>query len=239
MMPVWPLSQARAIRATASRTGRCISAPGTEYTKARNHESTKRSGAGVLSPQSFPALFCNSASRFNASSGVMFDTSSARSASRAGWGAGLIEQRQLSRVRFRWRGALHHPVRPLERGEHGACPGHHRIGEPRELRHVHTVRPVGAAGFEPMEEYYRVPGFAHGHVEVAGVGQPLRELHQLVIVGGEHRLAADPVVQVLADRPGDGHAVVGAGAAADLVEQDEGRGASRYGEWRWSRPFPP
>ena len=128
---------------------------------------------------------------------------------------------------------------PSSVAEYRAGAGDDRVGQPGQLGHMHPVRAIGAAGFEPMEEYYGVARFAHRHVEVAGVGQPLRQLHQLVIVGGEHRLAADPIVQVLADRPGDGHAVVGAGAAADLVEEDQGRRSWRCGGWRWSPPSPP
>ena len=44
-----------------------------------------------------------------------------------------------------------------------------------------------------------------------------------MVVGGEEGAAADGVVQVLGDGPGDGEAVEGAGAAADLVEDDSER----------------
>src|SRR2546421_579890 len=47
------------------------------------------------------------------------------------------------------------------------------------------------------------------------------EIGKLVVVGGEHRAAADGVVQVLGNRPGDGQAIVGARAASDLVEHDQ------------------
>ena len=55
------------------------------------------------------------------------------------------------------------------------------------------------------------------------IGLPFFEPRQLVVVGGEQRARADRVVQVLDDRPGDGQAVVGAGAAADLVQDDQER----------------
>lgn len=50
------------------------------------------------------------------------------------------------------------------------------------------------------------------------------ELDELVVVGGEEGLRGESgaVVEVLDDGAGDGHAVVGTGAAADLVEDDEG-----------------
>ena len=58
-------------------------------------------------------------------------------------------------------------------------------------------------------------------VVVAQARQPLGQLGQLVVVRGEQRPAADAVVQVLRDGPGQRHAVVGAGAAADLVEDHQ------------------
>ena len=61
----------------------------------------------------------------------------------------------------------------------------------------------------------------HLHVVVPQPRQRLGELGQLVVVRGEQRPAADRVVQVLGDRPGQRHAVVGARAAADLVEDDQ------------------
>jgi hypothetical protein len=51
-----------------------------------------------------------------------------------------------------------------------------------------------------------------------------RELGQLVVVGGEQRLGAVVLVQVLDDRPGQRQAVEGGGAAADLVEDHQALG---------------
>ena len=82
------------------------------------------------------------------------------------------------------------------------------------------------------------PGLPHRDVQVAGVGQALGELHQLVIVGGEHGLAPDLVVEVLGDRPRDGHTIVGRGAAPDFIEQHEAPGRGVV-EDRWSRSSPP
>ena len=63
----------------------------------------------------------------------------------------------------------------------------------------------------------------HGDVVVAHARQHARQLGQLVVVGGEERLraAARVVVQVFDDGAGDGQAVVGAGAAPDLVQDDQ------------------
>ncbi len=52
-------------------------------------------------------------------------------------------------------------------------------------------------------------------------GEALRQRRQLVIVRGEEGARAVRLVQVLDRRPGDGEAVEGRGAAADLVEDDQ------------------
>ena len=114
-----------------------------------------------------------------------------------------------------------HAVIALERAQDLASPAHHAVRQPRELGDVDAVRAVGAARLEAMEEHDRLAGLAHGDVVVPRVLQLLGELHQLVVVRGEHRLAADPVVQVLGHRPRDRDAVVGRRAAADLVEQHQ------------------
>jgi len=51
---------------------------------------------------------------------------------------------------------------------------------------------------------------------------------QLVVVRGEEAPGSRHVVEVLGDRPGQGHAVVGAGAAADLVEDNEALGRALF-----------
>ena len=53
-------------------------------------------------------------------------------------------------------------------------------------------------------------------------GRRAGERGQLVIVGGEEGAAAVDLVEMLDRRPGDGEAVEGRRAAADLVEDDEG-----------------
>ena len=52
---------------------------------------------------------------------------------------------------------------------------------------------------------------------------------QAVVVGGEEGEAAEVGGEVVEDGVGDGEAVVGACAAAELVEDDEGAGGS-FGE---------
>ena len=112
----------------------------------------------------------------------------------------------------------------FERHQEFLGPRHHLGRQPCQLGHVHAVALVGAACFQAMEEDHLPPRLAHRDVVIPRVLQGLGELHQLVIVGGEHRLAPHPVVQVLAHRPGDRHPVVGRGATADLVQQHQALG---------------
>src|SRR3989454_11956522 len=79
---------------------------------------------------------------------------------------------------------------------------------PRSTLFPYTTlfRSIRAARLEAVQEHDLVAGLAHRHVEVARVRKLFRELRQLVVVGGEDRLAADGVVQELRHRPGDRHA---------------------------------
>ena len=69
--------------------------------------------------------------------------------------------------------------------------------------------------------------------------EPVGEPRQLVIMGREQAAAADLVVHRLDHRPGDREPVIGRGAAADLVEDDEARSASPARGSRRSRPSRP
>ena len=106
-------------------------------------------------------------------------------------------------------------------GQHFAGPLQHLAGHAGQPGDVDAVALVGAAGGDLVQEDDLVLPLADQHVVVAQAGQRLGELGQLVVVRGEQGPAADLVVQVLGDRPGQRDAVVGAGAAADLVEDDQ------------------
>jgi hypothetical protein len=80
---------------------------------------------------------------------------------------------------------------------------------------------VGAAVEDAVEEDHFVAVFAHGDVHVLRVLQLVPEFGQLVVVRGEEGLGLDAVVDELGDGPGDADAVEGAGATADLVEDEE------------------
>lgn len=84
-----------------------------------------------------------------------------------------------------------------------------------------AVAAVGSARHDFVQEHHFALGLFDGHVPVVDFRQRFGELRQLVIVRGEHGAAAEFVMQVLSNGPGEGDAVVGAGAAADFVEDDE------------------
>src|SRR5712691_8746889 len=96
-----------------------------------------------------------------------------------------------------------------------------RAGQSREPAHVNPIGAVGATRLEPVQEHDFLAYFAHRDVEVAEVLELLGELCQLVIMRRKDRLAPDAVVQALGDRPGDCDAVIGGGAAPDLIEQHQ------------------
>ena len=81
---------------------------------------------------------------------------------------------------------------------------------------VDAVALVGAAGHDPVEEDDLAGTFADGDVGVFEPRLGLLQLDQLMVVGREERPAADRIVNVLGDRPGQRDAVERAGAAADL-----------------------
>ena len=80
---------------------------------------------------------------------------------------------------------------------------------------------------------------ARGHGGARGASSRSGEPGQLVIMGGEQAAACDSVVDRLDHRPGDGEAVIGRGAAADLVEDDEAAAASPGRGSPRSRPSRP
>ena len=77
-----------------------------------------------------------------------------------------------------------------------------------------------------MQEHHIALPFAHLHRGIGDAGKLLGERGQLMIMRGEQRAAAVDLMQMLDRRPGDGEAVEGRGAAADLVENDEANARS-------------
>ena len=68
-----------------------------------------------------------------------------------------------------------------------------------------------------MEEDRLPFPFPHRHRRVGEGRQLARQRRQLVIVRGEKTAASVTVMQMFKRRPGDGQAIIGRGAAPDLV----------------------
>ncbi len=80
---------------------------------------------------------------------------------------------------------------------------------------------VRRAGHDLAQENDLVVPFAHRDVVVAHAGPRVGEGGHLVVVRGEEGARLQHVVQVLGDAPREAEPVEGAGAAPDLVEDDE------------------
>ena len=84
---------------------------------------------------------------------------------------------------------------------------------------------ANSAAFDDLVQEDNVVAFlSHGHVVIFDQRQQIGQRGQLVVMGGKEgaRLEAGMVVQVFDDGPGDGEAVVGAGAPADFVQNKQG-----------------
>ena len=99
-------------------------------------------------------------------------------------------------------------------------------GQAGHFGDVDAEAAVGGAGHDTAEEDHLAVLLDGGGVEVVDAGEQIGHGGELVVVGGEDGAGAQArvVVQVLDDGAGDGDAVVGAGAAADFVEDDEAAG---------------
>ncbi len=88
------------------------------------------------------------------------------------------------------------------------------------------VTAIGAPLDHLVEEDDAFAFFADLHPKIAQPPKLLAERGQLVIVGGEEcqRAKLRGLVQILEDRLRDAHAVVGAGTATDLVEDEQAAG---------------
>jgi len=117
-----------------------------------------------------------------------------------------------------------HPVERLprlQRREHAPRARHDAAVQPGQPRHLDAVGAARSARRELAQEDDLALPLLHRHVEVAHLRPRLGQGAQLVVVRGEEALGAYAVVQVLGHRPGDADAVVGGGAAADLVDHHQ------------------
>ena len=112
-------------------------------------------------------------------------------------------------------------------------------GRPGELGDGDAVAAVGGAVGDFVEKDQIAFPLARADVVKRQAVEPSGEPGQLVIMGGEQSPALDLVVHRLDHRPGDREPVIGRGAAADLVEDDQAAGASPGRGSRRSRPSRP
>ena len=108
--------------------------------------------------------------------------------------------------------------------EDGPGPLHHPVGDPGQLGHLDAVALIGPAPDDLPQEEDLVPLLLGGDVVVLHPGDLPLQHGELVVVGGKEGLAAQAALvgAVLHHGAGDGHAVVGAGAPADLVQNKQG-----------------
>ncbi len=90
---------------------------------------------------------------------------------------------------------------------------------------MHAVGAIRLARDDAAQKdhIFTAAAVVYSHIVIDDMRQPLGQVGQLVIVGGEERLSAQPgmVVDILDHRPGDRQPVVSARAAPDLVEQQQ------------------
>src|SRR5260370_22547009 len=109
----------------------------------------------------------------------------------------------------------------LQIGQHFVGAVQDFFGHAGQLSYVNAVTLVGAAGSDLMQEDNLSFALLHQDIVVSQAGKFVGQLSQFVIVRGEKHAATDLVVQILGNGPSQTHAVVGAGAAADLIEDHQ------------------
>ena len=99
--------------------------------------------------------------------------------------------------------------------------GDDRVWEAGESGDLDAVALVCAAGEDFSQEDDLVVPLADGDIEILHAAAGALEVGEFVVVGGEEGAAADFVVEVFGDAPGDGEAVECGCAASDFIEDDE------------------
>ena len=95
----------------------------------------------------------------------------------------------------------------------------HVVGHPGQLGNLNAVALICAAFDNLSQENDIVALFFYGDTVIVHAGQLSFQFRQLVIMGGKQRLGPQKprIADVLHHRPGDGQAVEGAGASANLI----------------------
>src|SRR5258708_16305846 len=122
-------------------------------------------------------------------------------------------------------------------GEYFSGANDYFIRQSRKFRDFNSITFIGRAGFDFAEEDYASAGFLYGYMVVLYAAELLGQFGQLEIVSGEESFGMDAGVQVFDSGPGDGHAVVGGGAASDFIEKDERARRGGVKDGSGVRPF--
>ena len=113
------------------------------------------------------------------------------------------------------------PLLALQALELRPCAADHGLWDTGQLRHLQAITLAGGAVVNGMQEDDGVLVFGGGQVHVDGMVELVRQLRQFEVVGGKQGVTADFPGQVLCGGPGQGQAIKGAGAAADLVHKHQ------------------
>src|SRR5688572_29155621 len=90
-----------------------------------------------------------------------------------------------------------------------------------EARDLNAVALVGSTVHNLAKKNDLIVPLAHGHIEILQARQTPGEFSQFVIVRGEKRARADLIVEILHNAPSERQSIKRAGAAPDLIEDDE------------------
>jgi len=109
----------------------------------------------------------------------------------------------------------------LQVGENLLRAGEHFFGNARQPGHLQTIAFVGAPRQNFAQENDLIVPLADCHVEIPQAGEPGGQFGQLMVMGGEEGFGANLVMEEFDQGPCEAQAIESAGAAADLVEDDE------------------
>ncbi len=116
---------------------------------------------------------------------------------------------------------MHRQLRSFQVLQNLLRPFRHLFRQSRHLRNLNAVRVIGETRCYLVKKDHLVPVLAHFHFVILDAGKQIRKLVQLVIMRCKQRPCAHAFVQVLRERPGDADAVERAGAAPNLIQQNQ------------------
>ena len=111
---------------------------------------------------------------------------------------------------------------PVVLFQYFVCPFNNFFGQSCQPGHVHAVAPVRAAPDDAPQEDDIVAPFLNGNGIIFNPFQHIFHGDQFMVMRGKQRFCFNLCLDVFHHRPGDGHAVVGAGTPAHFVQDDQG-----------------